>query len=305
MRIARFSYAGTERVGLVEGESVRPLPAGATVLGVASGSVPEATEPIVPLAEVTLLAPVQPVAVRDFVSFQRHVEGAKRAVEGEAGVPDAWFEQPTFLFLNPHSIIGTGEPVAPPYGCRELDFELEVAAIIGRDGRDLTPEEAAGHIAGYAVLNDWSARDLQGREMKMGLGPAKGKDFATTLGPWLTTPDELAEHDDGDRLRLRMAVSINGTEVGSDDLGTMAWSFPELVAYASRSAWIRAGDVIASGTCANGSLVEVWGRVGKREPAPLSEGDEVTMTVTGLGSVTNVVGAPRPEASPIPKARRL
>lgn len=111
---------------------------------------------------------------------------------------------------------------------------------------------------------------------------------------------------EGDVVRpLPAGATVLGTEVGSDDLGMMAWSFPQLVAYASRSARIRAGDVIASGTCANGSLVEVWGRAGRREPAPLSEGDEVTMTVTGLGSITNVVGASRPEAAPIPRARRL
>jgi 2-keto-4-pentenoate hydratase/2-oxohepta-3-ene-1,7-dioic acid hydratase in catechol pathway len=311
MRIARFRHGDAEHVGVVDDARVRPLRPGATtVLGLAGAGPDEraallaAAGPALPLDRIRLLAPVQPVAVRDFVSFERHVEGAKRAVEGEAGVPAAWYDQPTFLFLNPHSIIGSGEPVERPPGCAELDFELEVAAVIGTDGRDLTPEQAVSHVAGYAILNDWSARDLQAREMRMGLGPAKGKDFATTLGPWLTTPDELAEHADGDRLRLRMAVRVNGTELGADDLGTMAWSFGELIAYASRSAWVRAGDVIASGTCANGSLVEAWGRAGRREPAPLAPGDEVTMTVTGLGSITNTVTDGAPAAAAIPPARR-
>jgi len=309
MRIARFDLRGAERVGIVEGDAVRPLPGCDSVLVAAAHPEPAAllagAEPAVPLAEVRLLAPVRPVAVRDFVSFERHVAGAKRAVEGEAGVPDCWYEQPTFLFLNPHSIIGTGEPVVPPYQCELLDFELEVAVVIGRDGRDLTVAQAAEHIAGYAILNDWSARDLQRREMRMGLGPAKGKDFATTLGPWLVTPDELADRVSGDRLRLTMTVLVNGREVGSDDLGNMAWSFAELIAYASRSAWVRAGDVIASGTCANGSLVEAWGRTGRHEPPPLAAGDEVTMSVTGLGTISNVIAEPRPEAGPIPRARRL
>ena len=301
MRIAAFELDGSPRVGLVEGDTVRPFPPGLDALAALS-SAPSA-DPI-PLAGLTLLPPVTPASIRDFVSFERHVEGAKRAVEGEAGVPESWFEAPTFLFLSPHSAIGSGQPVVPPFGTELLDFELEVAAVIGKDGRDLTPQQATEHIAGYLICNDWSARDLQKREMQMNLGPAKGKDFATTLGPWLVTPDELAGYRRADRLDLRMTVAVNGVEVGEDRLAEMAWSFEELIAYASRAAWIRRGDVIASGTCAGGSLVEVWGRTGKQEPPPLSAGDVVTMTVDGLGSISNPIVAPRPEASPIPRARR-
>ena len=151
MRIARFQHRDVVHVGLVQDEGVRPLPVGTTVLS-AAAAVPDPIGPPIPLNQVKLLAPVQPVAVRDFVCFERHVQGAKRAVEGEAGVPDAWYEQPTFLFLNPHSIIGTGQPVEQPHGCAELDFELEAAAVIGTDGRDLTVEQAASHIAGYAPV---------------------------------------------------------------------------------------------------------------------------------------------------------
>jgi 2-keto-4-pentenoate hydratase/2-oxohepta-3-ene-1,7-dioic acid hydratase in catechol pathway len=307
VRIAAFELDGAPRVGIVEDDRVRPFPPGVGALEAAAGA--EGWEGVgagdpVPLAGLALLPPVRPASIRDFVSFERHVEGAKRAIEGEAGVPESWYDAPTFLFLSPHSAIGSGAEVVPPFGTELLDFELEVAVVIGRDGRDLTPGQAADHIAGYLICNDWSARDLQKREMQMNLGPSKGKDFATTLGPWLVTPDELEPYRRGDRLDLKMTVAVNGVEVGADRLSEMAWSFEELIAYASRAAWVRAGDVIAAGTCAGGSLVEVWGRAGKQEPPPLSAGDVVTMTVDGLGSISNPIVAPRPEASPIPRARR-
>jgi 2-keto-4-pentenoate hydratase/2-oxohepta-3-ene-1,7-dioic acid hydratase in catechol pathway len=177
--------------------------------------------------------------------------------------------------------------------------------VIGRDGRDLTPDEARDHIAGYVIVNDWSARDVQRHEMKGGLGPAKAKDFATTVGPWLVTPDELEPARVGDRLDLRMAVSINGVEFGSDSLAHMGWPFEELVAYASRGAWVRAGDLLASGTCAGGSLAERWGRTGRQEPPPLQPGDVVTMTVDRLGTISNPVVAAAPERYSVPRATPL
>ena len=153
-----------------------------------------------PLSQVRLLAPVQPGAVRDFVTFEEHVEGVRRSVDNAAGVPEQWYAAPTFYFTNPYSIIGPADDVPVPPGCRAFDFELEVAAVIGRPGRDLTAEQARDHIVGYTIFNDWSARDLQAAEMRVGLGPAKGKDTATTLGPWLVTADELEPYRDCRRL---------------------------------------------------------------------------------------------------------
>ena len=142
-------------------------------------------------------------------------------------------------------------------------------------------------------MNDWSARDLQRREMKVNLGPAKGKDFASTLGPWLVTADELEPYRDADGfLALEMSVSVNGIQIGNDLLSNMGWPFEELVAYAARGAQVRAGDVLGSGTCGNGGcLAELWGRRGGLDPAPLKPGDVVEMTVEGIGTIRNTVVA--------------
>ncbi len=309
MRIAAYEQGGGQHLGLLGDRAVRPLPADLTVLDllaagqagreVAAAAAGEA----VGLDAVRLLPPLYPPSMRDFVCFEAHVAGVRRSVEGKEGVPDSWYEQPTFMFMSPHAVIGAHDQVPVPAGCTLLDYELEVAAVIGRDGRNLTPEQAGEHIAGYTILNDWSARDLQAREMRSGLGPAKSKDFASTLGPCIVTADELEPFQRGDRLDLEMTVLVNSVRMGGDRLSHMAWSFADLVAYASRSAWVKAGDVIASGTCAGGALAEGWGRSGRHDPPPLVPGDVVTMTVEGIGTISNEVVAGRPEASPVPRAR--
>jgi len=186
-----------------------------------------------------------------------------------------------------------------------LDFELEVAAVIGREGRHLAPERAREHIAGYTIFNDWSARDLQAREMKVSLGPAKGKDTATTLGPWLVTADELEPYRDADGfLALAMSAEVNGRVVGRDLLSNMGWPFEDLIAYASRGTLVRPGDVLGSGTCGNGGcLAELWGRgISRDDLPPLRPGDVVTLTVEGLGTIANRV-VPGDDPIPVPAAR--
>jgi 2-keto-4-pentenoate hydratase/2-oxohepta-3-ene-1,7-dioic acid hydratase in catechol pathway len=304
MRIARVATDAGARVALVEADALRLLPAESEVRDVLrdpAGAQP--TGETLSLEPAQLLPPVEPPSIRDFLTFEQHVEGMVRLHEPPLDVHPQWYEAPTFYFSNPHSLVGAHDDVAIPPGCNVLDFELEVAAVIGRDGRDLTPESARAHIAGYTIFNDWSARDLQFAEMQVGLGPAKGKDSAITLGPWLVTADELEPHRRGDRLDLELEVLLNGERVGGDMLGRMAWSFEELAAYASRGAWVRAGDLLGSGTCGCGCLAELWGRSGHREPPPLAVGDVVTMNVQGIGTISNRVVA-GVEPVPIPKATR-
>jgi 2-keto-4-pentenoate hydratase/2-oxohepta-3-ene-1,7-dioic acid hydratase in catechol pathway len=321
MRLVSYEHAGTPSAGVVEGERIHPLPGGTSSLEAISlgldgllalGSRAVASSAgSVPLDRVRLLPPLQPPTVRDFVAFEEHVEGVVRSVSGGGGVVPEWYAAPTFYFTNPYAMVGAHDDVAVPPGCTLLDFELEVAAVIGRDGGDLTPEQARDHIVGYTILNDWSARDLQRREMRVGLGPAKGKDFASTLGPWLVTADELEPYRDDDGfLRLLMTVAVNGVEVGRDLLSNMGWPFEDLVAYASRGTLVRPGDVLGSGTCGNGGcLAELWGRAGEQTPPPLRPGDLVTLTVEGIGRISNRIvpgraPVPIPAARPRPRDRR-
>jgi 2-keto-4-pentenoate hydratase/2-oxohepta-3-ene-1,7-dioic acid hydratase in catechol pathway len=315
MRIARWSVDGVLEEGFVEGESVVPFPDGLTVAAVLArgldglAEVRGATDAAAsrPLAGVRLRTPLDPPAVRDFVAFEEHVEGVTRSVDGAGGVVPEWYEFPTFYFTNPHTLLATGDELRPPVTER-LDLELEVAAVIGgvdgSDGSDLTPAAAAAHIFGYTIMNDWSARDLQAREMKVRLGPCKGKDFGTTLGPWIVTADELDGFVDHDGfLAVRAEAYINGRLVGEDLASNMGWPFPELVAYASRSSRVVPGDVLGSGTVGNGGcLAELWGRAGEIVPAPLAAGDEVRLRVEGIGEIMNRIGESRPPV-PIPPAR--
>ena len=309
MRIAAFDDAGSRRHGVVVDDRIHPLPVGVDVFALLDDIADQDTmvagcaDPL-PLAQVRLLAPVQPGAIRDFVTFEEHVDGVRRSVDNAAGVPEQWYVAPTFYFTNPYSIIGSADAVPVPPGCRAFDFELEVAAVIGRPGRDLTAEQARDHIVGYTIFNDWSARDLQSAEMRVGLGPAKGKDTCTTLGPWLVTADELAPFRNADGfLDLELTAEINGERVGHDRLSHMGWTFEDMVAYASRGTWVRPGDLLGSGTCGNGGcLAELWGRNGTQTPPPLRPGDVVTLTVEALGTLRSTI-VPGVEPVLVPLAR--
>jgi len=303
MRFATYEYRNRRQVAVVEEDgTLYPLPGVGSLTGLldAGGGLPGLLDagsamldvpPGPHVSDVRLLPPLQPPTVRDFVTFEEHVEGVRKSVDGTAGVPERWYAAPTFYFTNPYAVYGPHDDIPVPPGSSMLDFELEVAAVIGKEGRDLSPEQARDHIAGYTVFNDWSARDLQSAEMKVGLGPCKGKDTATTLGPYLVTADELEKYRDADGfLRLALTAEINGEEVGKDLLSNMSWTFEEMAAYASRGTVVRPGDVLGSGTCGNGGcLAELWGVRGRQDPAPLKPGDTVTLTVEGIGSVSNTV----------------
>ena len=308
MRFATYTHDGGAdhgaanhgaRAGVVGDAGIHPLPDGVTVLGLVREGLPAAlaageralARPAVPLSTVRLRPPLEAPRVRDFTAFEEHSEGMSG--RGDLGVPPGWHAAPRFYFSNPHALIGAHDDVAVPPGCGLLDYELEVAVVIGRDGESLSPEQAREHVFGYTVLNDWSARDLQRTEMTGLLGPAKGKDFATTLGPWLVTADELEPYrDDEGFLALDLRASVNGVQTGQDLLSNMGWTFEELISYAARGAKVRAGDVIGGGTCGNGGcLAELWGRTGTTEPPPLRPGDVVELAVEGIGTVRNRVVA--------------
>jgi 2-keto-4-pentenoate hydratase/2-oxohepta-3-ene-1,7-dioic acid hydratase in catechol pathway len=312
MRFATWDDGGLVTAGVVGEHGLHALPPDVTVLDLVRAGLPAALDaglaalaaPPVPLAEVRLLPPLRAPTVRDFVAFEEHVEGVRKAIDGAADVPTEWYQAPTFYFTNPYALMGAYDDIAVPPGSQRFDFELEVAVVVGKDGASLTPEIAREHVFGYTILNDWSARDLQAREMKVNLGPAKGKDSATTLGPWLVTADELEPYRDDDGfLALDLRVSVNGTEVGQDLLSNMGWPFEELIAYASRGTEVRAGDVLGSGTCGNGGcLAELWGTRGEAAPPPLQPGDVVEMTVEGIGTIRNRV-VPGLELPPVLPAR--
>ncbi|MCU1448289.1 MAG: 2-keto-4-pentenoate hydratase/2-oxohepta-3-ene,7-dioic acid hydratase (Catechol pathway) [Acidimicrobiales bacterium] len=296
----RTDPSGPERTGLVVGDKVHAMAAGvelANLLGDGGERLRQAADWATnqpaearALAEVTVLAPfTRPPSIRDFYAFEQHVRTAREG-RGLEMDPD-WYELPVFYFTNPAAVIGTGEDVHIPLGSAALDFELEVAAVVGLAGSNLSPEEAEAHIAGYLVMNDWSARDLQAREMRQGLGPAKGKDFATTLGPALITPDELEPMRKGKAYDLPMVARVNGREYSRGNLADIHWSFGELLSYASRSTRVVPGDVIGSGTCGTGCILELSITHGTEAYPWLHPGDTVELEVAGLGTVTNRVVA--------------
>ncbi|MDO0932226.1 fumarylacetoacetate hydrolase family protein [Streptomyces sp. DG2A-72] len=298
MRFVTYTHPDDgERVGVLDGDVIHALEPGLRLLDLLGddGERLDAagrralTDPrqVRKKEEATLLAPLpQPPTVRDFMVFEQHVEGVAKLADPQATIPPRWYEAPAFYFTNPYAIIGPDEPVPIAPGSRAFDLELEVAAVIGRPGTDLTPEQAESHIAGYTILIDWSARDIQFAEMQVPLGPVKGKDTATTLGPALVTPDELASVRRGKSFDLAMTASVNGTLIGQDSLASMAFSFAEMAAYASRGTWVKPGDVLGSGTCGGGCLAELWGRYGRDAHPPLASGDTVTVTVERLGAIT-------------------
>ena len=279
-----------ERAGLVVGtevhgfdESLLALLESDGGLAAAAGRTPSET---LPLAQVTLRAPIpRPPSVRDFLAFEEHLRNA-RASFGRSDVPDVWFDQPVFYFSNPAAIRGPGVAIPISPGSSRFDYEVEVAAIVGKAGSDLSPAEAEGHIAGYTILCDWSARDLQATESAVGLGPAKGKDGATSLGPFLVTPDELARYRSGRGFDLRMRAVVNGREYGGGLWSSIHWSFGQMLAFASRGTELRPGDVIGSGTVGTGCLLELSHLHGSEAYPWLAAGDQVSIEVERLGALT-------------------
>jgi fumarylacetoacetate (FAA) hydrolase len=225
-----------------------------------------------------------PPSVRDFYAFEQHVGTMWKRRGGE--IPDAWYRLPIFYFSNTSEIRGPRDPVWAPRGSTELDYELEVAALIDTPVRDLEAYRGEQAIGGYMILNDWSARDLQREETTVRLGPAKGKDFASTIGPWVVTPDELADARSGKAYDLEMTASVNGEQLSRGSWASAHFSFGEMIERASADVSLRPGDVLGSGTVGTGCLLEIRDeRLGRY----LAPGDSVTLTVERLGSLTSAV----------------
>jgi len=251
--------------GRVEGDRVVQL-AAQTLQSFFTGGGSAREHAEFPLADVDLLAPVHnPPSVRDFMAFEEHVANARRLRGSD--VPAEWYEQPVFYFSNPAAIYGPEADVPYPEGTEELDYELECAAMVG----------ANGQIAGFTVMNDWSARDLQRREMRVGLGPAKGKDFATSFGPVLVTVDEL------DGSTGEMIARVNGEERSRGNLTAMYHRWDAIVAAASRNTRLRPGDLIGSGTVGSGCILE------HGDGRWLQRGDVVELEIEGIGVLRNRV----------------
>ena len=246
-----------------------------------------------------LLAPVpHPASCRDAYAFRQHVETARRN-RGVEMIPE--FDQyPVFYFTNHNAIFGAGEINCMPDHFQQLDFELELAIVIGKKGKNILAKDADYYIAGYMIMNDLSARTLQKEEMKLNLGPAKGKDFATCLGPWLVTPDELENFKTptkdghiGNVYNLEMSCRVNGIQVSSGNAAEMNWTFAEIIERCAYGVELLPGDVIGSGTVGTGCFLELNG-TGKLnnpnfEPQWLMPGDMVEMEVTALGALTNTI----------------
>ena len=235
-------------------------------------------------------APFLVHSLRDFYAFEQHVKTC-RAHRG-LGMVLQWYDVPVFYFSNPIAIIGDGDPVWAPQGSSALDYELELACVVGKTVRDLPADDSAMDcLAGFTIMNDWSARDLQRTEMAVGLGPSKSKDFATSLGPRVVPFADLKKHYRDGRLQLEMTARVNGKEYSRGNAGSMHWTWPQLLAHASRDTELRPGDVIGSGTVGTGCILEL---TPEKVGGWLQPGDVVELEIERIGKLVNrVIENPR------------
>jgi fumarylacetoacetate (FAA) hydrolase len=235
------------------------------------------------------MMPLPPVAsIRDFYAFEQHVRTC-RAHRGLEMVPQ-WYQVPVFYFSNPVCVIGPDDAVWSPRDSTELDYELELACVIGSECRDVPADDRAlDHVAGFTIMNDWSARDIQRAEMAVGLGPSKSKDFATSLGPDLVPFEKLRDCYRDGRLHLEMTARVNGREYSRGNAGSMYWTWPQILAHASRDTELRPGDVIGSGTVGTGCILEL---TPEAVGGWLKPGDVVELTIERIGTLRNRVAQP-------------
>ena len=238
------------------------------------------------LNNVEVLAPIQrPVSIRDFYAFEEHVKTA-RSRRGLDVVPE-WYEIPVFYFTNHLAVKGPNESIERPAKCEWLDYELEIACVIGKEGKNIKATDAEDYIFGYCIMNDWSARDLQAQEMKVGLGPAKGKDFATSFGPYIVTKEELATYQSGKGFDLTMTAKVNGQLLSKGNFKDIYYSFAEMIERASDGVTLYPGEIIGSGTVGSGCILELGTDVYRW----LQPGDVVELEITELGTLKNTIRA--------------
>src|SRR3984957_16690291 len=310
-----ITYQGDsgERTGVLSGDAIHAVPPGVTLLdlvGRGADGLREAGEEALRspaetarLGEVRLLAPIpRPPSIRDSLCFLDHMRNCQAVLGAGRELADTWYRIPAFYFACPATVLGPYDDVPMAPGSAWQDFELEIGAVIGTTGKDLSVEQAEQAIIGYTIFNDWSARDLQQLESQLAIGQAKGKDSGVTLGPYLVTPDELEPYRRDGKLSLYATALVNNEVIGSGSTAQMDWSFAEIIAYASRGVMLNPGDVFGSGTVPTCTLIEHLSLTALESfPGWLHDGGVVTLRGQGLG------GAPqnlRASSAPHPLAAR-
>jgi 2-keto-4-pentenoate hydratase/2-oxohepta-3-ene-1,7-dioic acid hydratase in catechol pathway len=274
VKLVTYNAGRGPRVGALEDGSVFDLGFDGDMVAFIEAGAPAGVR--VPAADTRLLAPLRPRSLRDFLTFKGHLDNALSRLDRP--IPDEWFDVPAYYKGLPDTVIGPEETIPWPGYTDRLDHELELAVVIGRQGRDIAREEAMDYVFGYTIWNDVSARDVQTRELPVGMGPAKAKDWdgSNVLGPCIVTADEL------DGTNVRMIVRVNGEVWGEDNSSSMHHTFADLIAYASQAQTIYPGEVFGSGTATGGSGLELdrW----------IQPGDVVELEVEGIGVLRNLIG---------------
>lgn len=289
MKFATIStLRASSQPALVIGDRVHTLPYAdmhAVIAAGAEKAASRASKDSLSIDDIQFHSPVHPGTLRDAYAFETHVKTANRN-RGQ-DVPENWYKFPVFYFSNPNNNYGHEETVPYPAYTQALDFELEIAVVIGKAGIDIQPEDALSYIFGYTIFNDWSARDVQMQEMRVNLGPAKSKDFASSFGPVIITHDEIADKatERPGVYNLEMIARVNGVELSRGNLNDIYWSFGDIIARASQSVMLRPGDVIGSGTVGTGCLYELT----KNQGPWLNHGDVVELEIERIGILRNKI----------------
>ena len=305
MKLISFEQNGSNRIGAIENGFIYDfhsidsnisdsmlgfLQGGEVQMNLANKAI-DGGKTSIPVDSVKLLSPLSnPPSVRDAYAFRQHVATARKN-RGLEMIPE-FDEIPIFYFTNHNAVFGPGTFPVLKRHIEKLDFELECAAIIGKGGRNISVSEADNYITGFMIMNDFSARGLQMQEMKLNLGPAKGKDFGSSFGPWIVTKDELESYcetsPEGDRYNLNMKAFVNEIQVSEDTLSNMTWTFAQIIERVSYGVDIFPGDIIGSGTCGTGCFLELNGSK-ITDNQWLNPGDTVTLEIEELGMLTNQI----------------